>query len=399
MKQLFLILVLIFPAAFAPLSAQIQKEELNCYLLTIGPGKDLYLWFGHTGIIIEEENHSQFYDFGNFSFKSDHFYRNFAMGRLVYLKVGVSARAYQNYIVTEDRNVTLLKLNIPSEKILEMKEELERNILPGNNTYLYHHYLDNCSTRPRDIIDKALDGQLKDATDRDAGTSFRGSFRRYTSHSFFPDWLLSLLQGRTIDSPISVWETMFLPDELMKQLSLLQVKSGDSLEPAVLSTRVLAESSRNRTIPETAPSLAVPALLYGLAAGVLLMMLQSLSLGERRKSVFVFLFVFIMTIFSLFGLTVWFISFFTDHLVARENINVLMFHPLYLVAGFILTRNSAEKLLRFWQIQGGLWVLMVLFNAVYFHQGNLQTSLFFLSFLSCQLLIVKKPFHFGQKPS
>jgi hypothetical protein len=376
-----------------PLTAEETGDTLKCYLLTVGPGKELYLWFGHTGIIIEEADKSRFYDFGNFSFKADHFYRNFAMGRLIYLKIGVSAKAYLNYIVTEDRDVTLQQLNISREKILEMKEELERNTLPGNNTYLYHHYLDNCSTRPRDIIDKVLDGQLKEATNRKADASFRSSFRRFTSHSFFPDWLLSLLQGRTIDGPITYWDTMFLPDELMKHLDTLMVTSDEGLEAAVQNKKILAKSSQGRTIPAQPPLSGVPALLYGLAAGFILMMLQRFSLERKGKAArsAALLFFLILTVISLFGLIVWFISFFTDHLVARQNINVMMFHPLYLVPGFFLLKQSGKRLLRFWQIQGGVWILMVIMNTAFFHQENLITVLFFLPFLACQLFILKKP--------
>lgn len=369
------------------------EEQLKCYLLTVGPGEELYLWFGHTGIIIEEEDgNSKFYDFGNFSFKSDHFYRNFAMGRLIYLKIGVSAPAYLNYIVRENRDVTLQQLNISQENIRKMKAVLEQNILPENNTYLYHHYLDNCSTRPRDIINTALDGQLKQASDQPADASFRSSFRRYTSHSFFPDWLLSLLQGRTIDTPVKKWDTMFLPDELMKQLDDLQVLTDGVPGPAVLQKKILAEDPEHRVIPDTAPASAGPALLYGLMAGLILLFLQRISLyrdGKAGRTAAVFLMI-LLTALSLFALLFYFISFFTDHLVARQNINVLVINPSFILAGILVIKKSGNKLIRFWQFQGGLWVLMLVLNLLFFHQGNLRTSLFFLPLILCQLTLGRK---------
>ena len=184
-----------------PLTAQSNTEPpngaWNCYLVTVGPGDPLYIWFGHTGLILEYtvSNKARFYDFGNFSFKSDHFYRNFAMGRLVYSSVGISAHAYLNYIADENRDVTIQTLNLPQKAIADMAQYLEWKVSPGNNTYLYHHYLDNCSTRIRDLIDTATGGQLKEATMISAETSFRECFRRYSSHNWWADWLLSFLQG------------------------------------------------------------------------------------------------------------------------------------------------------------------------------------------------------------
>ena len=110
-----------------------SEEHLNTYLLTVGPGKELYSWFGHAGIIIEnDQGRGKFYDFGNFSFESDDFYWDFGMGRLNYMKIGVSSRAYLNYIVHEDRDVTLQYLNISQENIRKMRDFLEEGILPGN---------------------------------------------------------------------------------------------------------------------------------------------------------------------------------------------------------------------------------------------------------------------------
>ncbi len=381
MKRSFLILLQLL---WVTLFLFPEGDKLSCYLLTVGPGKEIYAWFGHTGIIIEnEKGKGKFYDFGNFSFDSDDFYWDFSMGRLNYLKIGVSSRAYLNYIVGEERDVTLQKLDIPQQKIRQMRDYLENEITTGNNVYLYHHYLDNCSTRPRDILNEALDGALKQATDYAAGTSFRDSFRRYSSHMFTVDWVLSFLQGRTIDRPVTVWETMFLPDELMKHLDTLE-RNG---KPLVLEKRILAEAPDRRLIPDTPPSHASASLFIGLTAGGLLFLLQLLRFRResRWKKTATFLFITIMTALSITGVLLWFISFFTDHQVARENINVLLIHPFYLVAGILFLKNKETALSWFWRIQGMIWLLMTALNLLFFHQDNLRTTLIFTGLLLLQL--------------
>jgi hypothetical protein len=69
----------------------------------------------------------------------------------------------------------------------------------------------------------------------------------------------------------------------------------------------------------------------------------------------------------------------------------MVIHPLYIIPGILLLKRSASGLNRFWQIQAGIWLLMTLFNTLYFHQGNLKTTLFFLPLLGCQLLLGKLP--------
>ena len=386
MKRSFLILLQLLCITLF-LSA--DEEKLSCALLTVGPGRELYTWFGHTGIIIEnEKGRGKFYDFGNFSFESDDFYWDFGMGRLNYLKIGVSSRAYLNYIVREDRDVTLQRLDIPQEKIRQMRDSLEEGIRPGNNIYLYHHYMDNCSTRPRDILNEAVNGTLKEATDTPTGTSFRNSFRRYSSHAFFTDWLLSFLQGRTIDRDVTVWETMFLPDELMKHVDMLNVNG----RPLVLQKRILSEASAGRRIPDMPPQNVLSALMTGLLAGAVLLLLQAIRFRQdvRGRRTAAVLFMTIMVVLSLTGLLLWFISFFTDHQVARENINILVIHPFYLVAGILLVKNREKALTVFWRIQGGLWLLMTIFNLTLFHQGNLRTTLVFAVLLLLQLIKPQK---------
>ncbi|MDC7234881.1 MAG: DUF4105 domain-containing protein [Spirochaetales bacterium] len=352
---------------------------MNCYLVTVGPGEPLYSWFGHTGIIIEEGNSSRFYDFGNFSFESENFYGNFAMGRLIYLKIGVSGRAYLNYIVRENRNVTVQQLNIPQDRIKDMQIFLENEIQPENNTYLYHHYRDNCSTRPRDIIDKALDGQLYAASAVPSGETYRTMFRSRTSHSFFPDWLLSLLQGHSIDDEISWWDTMFLPDELMRQLDELTIASDSGPVSAVLAKEQLAESTVQRAIPEKIPANTAGALLTGLLGGLILLFLQRASSSSSRRARISgrAAYTLIMTALSVFGLVFYFITFFTNHDVASGNINILLIHPFYLVPAICLLRGKRKGFSRFWLAQQIVWLLMLLVNLTFWHQGNLRTAVVF----------------------
>ena len=48
---------------------------------------------------------------------------------------------------------------------------LEENYRPENRIYRYNFFYDNCATRPRDLIEKSIDGTLQyadDMTDTDS---------------------------------------------------------------------------------------------------------------------------------------------------------------------------------------------------------------------------------------
>ena len=139
-----------------------QEEEealkaLEIDLVTVGRGDPLYVWFGHTGLVVRDKrvDRSVMYDYGIFSF-DDGFYKTFAMGRLNYQVWATSALARLNQAVSSERSVTKLKLNLDDSATIETINFLNFNVKEENNTYLYHHYRENCSTKIRHIIDKAV---------------------------------------------------------------------------------------------------------------------------------------------------------------------------------------------------------------------------------------------------
>jgi hypothetical protein len=107
------LLVLLLPVRALPLAAQLSwpggdNDNLTIRVSVMGPGDELYFWWGHIALIIEDRaaGERRLYDYGLFSFENDNFFVNFALGRLLY-SCGAS-RAESNiteYILT-NRDVT-----------------------------------------------------------------------------------------------------------------------------------------------------------------------------------------------------------------------------------------------------------------------------------------------------
>jgi len=241
-------------SAQTPWSAgETTGSALNIKLVTIGPGVPLYAWWGHSGMIVEDRRTgiSRFYDYGRFSFKQDHFYRNFAIGRL-YFEIGSAPTdAYLEHYRSLDQTVRIQTLDLAPENALELAKLLDRDVAPGNNVYLYDHYYDNCATRLRDILDQFTDGALNLGAADDAGVEFRTETRRFTQHSFFFDFLLTYLMSDSIDAEMSEWETMFLPERLEQHVASLRIGDGrGGTRPLVTETVLYYLSRDGRTIAD-----------------------------------------------------------------------------------------------------------------------------------------------------
>ncbi len=363
LKQKTLLLILILFLSLSPLWAGTRSfgvgDDLSVSLMVIGPGMPLYVWWGHIGLIVENKkmNWSYFYDFGNFSFEADHFYRNFAMGRLYYLKVRSRTEPYLRYLTWFNRKVAIYDLNLTAGEKQAVYEELEEGIKPENRTYLYHHYEDNCSTRIRDTLDHAMNGELHDACG-DYALTFRDQSNRFI-RSFWPYLLLNYLQGPSVDKKIGQWEALFLPRELEK---MVQTHIRPDGTPLVKKTNIYQEGL-TPYIPEIPFPWWGAAFLWG-------MLLFFITLGFRvipYGKLTALWRVFSVLLTALPGVFLCFMMFFTDHDVTHWNLNALITCPVLLGALVPALRcgksaDAPRNYERFWNMQAFLALFSLLFK-------------------------------------
>ncbi|MDR0316591.1 MAG: DUF4105 domain-containing protein [Treponema sp.] len=373
-KKILLLCFLLCLAALV-LPAQTREgrrpgDDLTIKVAVMGPGDQLYFWWGHISLIIEDARTglSRVYDYGIFSFDSENFFVNFAFGRLIYCCGASPMQPVFNAYIRTNRDITVYTLDLPPEKREEVRAFAEENILPENRYYSYHHFDDNCSTRIRDIIDLATDGQFREQFGNAPGRyTLRQHVRRHTWFSPFADWALNFLMGQGIDTPITIWKEMFLPAEVGKRISGFQytdssgvsrhLVSGVETVYAALGRPGVLDVPRRQWPRELAFSLVIAALL-----GFLFFIqskkpaLGQVALGVSHSILGLF--------FGIAGLLLFFMSFFTNHDYTWHNANLLFANPLLLAAVPLGIRYAgaktyderfiAEALLRL------LWFLVVL---------------------------------------
>jgi hypothetical protein len=308
-----------------------RGEDLTVWLATFGPGEDIEYWWGHSAMVVEDsrlQSH-RLYNYGQANF-TPAFVLDFLRGRMDFWVADTDAvvGTYEQY-KSLNRDVRTQELNLTPAQRLVLAKLLADNVLPENRGYLYHHYNDNCSTRPRDLIDKALSGQLLKATAGPARMSLRDHTRRYTRVSPITSLVLDYLQNNELDRPITQREEAFLPEELERQLSALQVLGPDgTLQPAVVRTDKYFTSSLPVT-PLDAPRWSFQLLLAGAALGGLGFLLSRRASRPSRVAWGLFN--------ALLGLgwgtlsTLGFVlGTFTNNQVTHHNENLLLISPLSL---------------------------------------------------------------------
>ncbi|MGM0432116.1 MAG: DUF4105 domain-containing protein [Spirochaetota bacterium] len=343
-----------FPTELPEYAAK-RGELLSVKLLTLSPGSQLYSWFGHISLIIEDEytDRSLVFDYGVFDFNQEDFYTNFAMGRLYFRVVTSNAERSINTAVENGRKAQITTLNLPPEKRFALYSYLLTNIQPEHSTYLYHHYYDNCSTRIRDALDHTLDGQLFSwANAQDSSLSYREHIRRYTGSRPVMDFLLNFLQSSVIDRPVTLWEAMFLPDVLQQAVEEFSyTKSNGSSQSLAGEQQVVTPDT-----VKAQPSQPWQAhWLWWLAVGLVwmaggLVLWWQLNTNNRFRVLFGLYNVATGITLGILGSILLFMMSMTDHDVTYGNSNIMLANPLFFLIAFggillLLKRPSAQKII------------------------------------------------------
>jgi Domain of unknown function (DUF4105) len=319
----------------APVPAQEPGSELEIYVMTMGVGAEIWERFGHNAIGVRNRNTGAdlVYNYGTFDFAAPGFVTNFLKGRMLYwVDVADAAATVRFYQTRRQRSVWIQELNLTPAQRLELATFLEWNAREENKYYRYDYYLDNCSTRVRDALDKVIGGRIKALTDTIyTGATYRSHTRRVTTNNPLMYTGITAGTGQRVDRPISGWEEMFLPLAVREYLRGVTLPGPDgSSRPLVSSERTLYDSDAFSYRDE--PPLWLPwYFLLGLILGA--MSLGLARRGTRSRGARIGFNLFGVAWYGLMGLGglillgLWAL---TDHWVARQNENVLQLSLLAL---------------------------------------------------------------------
>lgn len=327
------------PAPSAAASATEPGSELTVYLMTMGPGDQVWEKFGHNAIWIHDAANGSdvAYNWGVFDFKDKDFYPNFIRGKMRYMMGAFDFNETLEFYRQSNRTVWAQELNLTPAQKYSLAQFVYWNVRPENRYYRYDYYRDNCSTRVRDALDGALGGVIRKAfVNVPTGTTFRFHTERLTQDDWpiFTGTMAGL--GEPTDRPISAYEEMFLPVKVKDHLRTMHVLSNGVSVPLVKSERILFQATRP---PEPVAVergmggyILIAAIILIVGAGLLL--LQGATIPTAALSLAV-----VWSLVAGFGgVALAGLWAFTDHIFSYRNENLFQLNPLSLIVMVFLLR-------------------------------------------------------------
>lgn len=317
-----MILIVLLLLSLAAPTATLARPPLRAeaVLITIGPGDEVWEKFGHDMLWIDDPDRhlSAAYNWGLFDFDAPNFVGNFILGRMTYSMDAFEPHEAMVLYLQQKRQVTMQRLDITDAEIDKLIDLCETNRLPRNRDYRYDYFKDNCSTRPRDLIDQATGGRFSRecaATAKASGLSYRQHALRLMRGDFWMSFGIDFCLGPACDPPLTAWQECFLPTRLA---AFAAPMASDTWTPWPSD-----RAAEPQAVPNRAPWTALAGI--GIAALMLLTAKWRDWAGRWLASLWLF----------VSGLAGWFLLFVwtcTDHWAAHANQNLLHYSPLAWIA-------------------------------------------------------------------
>lgn len=319
-SRLLLVLLLLL-AGFA----EARAPQPRIGVITMEPGELFWERFGHDAIVVVDPDSGEAtsYNFGFFDMSEPGFVPNFIRGYMQYYLIALPVHEDLASYRASGRGVSVQWLDLDERQANALAAALAVNARPENARYRYEYYTDNCATRVRDALDRALGGKLKQQlAGRSQGNTYRSESVRLAWPAKWMAFGFHVGMSGYGDRPLSRWEEAFIPMRLRD--SLREVKLADG-RPLVISEQPLLPH-RLSLPPAEMPRWRVPALFTGLAIAV------AIAWGGRRRPRWVAAIA--LPFWLLAGLTgavMLYLWTATEHVAGYGNENLLLLSPICLL--------------------------------------------------------------------
>jgi Domain of unknown function (DUF4105) len=308
------------------------QPEPEIDLVTMGVGSRIWERHGHIVLCVSypdkpRRDRCYNYGIGNFGDPVGMGWGFFRGTNSFWAGADSPRRTFDIYEYT-DRTIWSQRLPLTLEQKQKIIAKLEFDILEANRFYSYDHFVDNCTTRVRDILDDATGGALSKMKEPTDDRTIRDLAREGFYGMRGPLLITDLAMGRSTDVVPTYYERMFLPEYMREAATRLW-----NAEPRVLYQR------KGPPELEDGPSgrgwLAL--IMLALTAPVVLAHLY----GRLRRTSLAFA---LLPQFLL-GVAFWGLAIISPLPYVHLNETCLIFFPLDL-AMLVLPRHLAQKYAR-----------------------------------------------------
>lgn len=326
-RNIILLFILIIAHPNHMRASDNEVDSVRFSLLTCAPGEEIYSLFGHTAIRYENpaKGVDIVFNYGVFSFNTPNFIFRFVKGETDYLLGVVDYPHFEAEYTYHNRAVWQQTLNLNTEEKNRLFHLLQVNCQPENRVYRYNYFFDNCSTRPRDIIEESIQGQVVYNT-VDNRLTFRDIIYQSTKGYEWERFGMDLCIGVQADRPITYQEEMFAPLYLMDAFDKARIINSDQTErPLVRDT---SEIITEQDLEEDKPFPLTPMRSFLL---LFIIITAATIYGIRKKKSLWGIDLVLFTAAGLSGCIIAFLSCFSEHPAVSPNYLIFVFHPLHLL--------------------------------------------------------------------
>lgn len=330
-------------------------------LVTFSPHDSLFAWFGHSALEVRNNltGKAHMFNFGGFFFDMEHLLQ-FTFGKFVFWSfASESSQALIPYR-RENRHIVYQTLNLTPQQKTEVRRLLLYHLRQENRFYVYDHFLDNCSTKIRDVIDQAMSGQLKQQSMQPVKPTFRDFVHRMMAGVPHLDFTTNFILNDSVDQAITDWDTMFLPDRLM---AVIQKAKNPALGNIPLVAEKIEKNAGAGDFFFTTKANLVNTVVKEFVLGFFLLAIIGLSaiFYIKNHQLFSRLYPALVSVFSMIfgtlGLILFFMMCFTDHKDTYWNENILLLNPITFllgIAGLAAVFGKLKKLFSWLSVVSGL---------------------------------------------
>ena len=341
-------------------SAKVTDEDpIFISLITCSPGTEPYTLFGHTAIHMRNSQLKGFdfvFNYGLFDYQSKNFVYRFVKGETDYELGAEPTDFFMSRYVDEGHTVWEQELNLTPEEKRQLFTLVVWNSRPENKMYRYNFLYDNCTTRARDIVQRAMQEvrvayppNFEELTQRDI-------IHHYTAQSPWVGFGIDLVLGCEVDRPASQRDKMFVPSRYH-----LLVKQATIEYPNGLVKPLVKEETIHEAKGELKQSKGLPITPMQLMCGVLVLTFLVTYFDWRRHRLSWWLDVVLVGAQGVAGLLVAFLFFLSEHPAVGTNWLIVLLNPLafVLIGSWLFSRKRLTKWLEYVNLAGILFTLLL----------------------------------------
>ena len=363
MNKFLLSIILIF-AFFTQVYSKSDYDNVEIQLVTISPGEYYWSAFGHSAIRIKASNYDRMFGFGYFNFADEDFFLNFAKGKMQYF-LGVLDSNYElEGYKEEGRQVVLQNLSLSSNQKQQLVEKLVFLAQPENKFYHYDYFLNNCTSKIRDLIDEVTSGEISSQLIPKLQNKSWNDYTFPVSNQSWVNLGIAIAYGVEAYTDKTQWQLSVFPELFSQDLKNLNSSSNWNQDYQVYYQPSDAEIQQK--------SYSFIKTHYAVFLLVGLFMLGLLFKNTFRPTSILWL-----TLQNILGIGVILLWFFTEHSVATININLLLFTPFALL--LLFKKTNKPLTLNLYLVSNVAWLIL----AVVF------TNLYLIGFCMLNLMIWK----------